>query len=267
MEYNGVIKKMKSYIINNKVHYSLEMNKEILEVNQLIGRKIQLTHTGYSCLHCHDPSRKIFRQGLCYEHFYSQPQTGDWVIRPELSRAHLDIEDRDLEYEKKAQLVPHIVYIANSGTIKIGVTRKSQLPTRWIDQGAHNALAILETPNRYLAGITEVALKSYISDKTNWRKMLKNDIEQQDLQTVKEQLVNYIPEQTRQYIIDNKDSTILDFPVQKYPEKIKTISFDKTNSFEQYLTGIKGQYLIFEDDTVFNLRKHEGYTIKLNIIK
>lgn len=266
MEYNGVIRKMNSYTIGNQVHYSLEMDKELLEMNQLIGRKVQLTHTGYSCLHCHDPSKKIFRQGLCYEHFYNQPQSGDWVMKPELSKAHLNIEDRNLEYEKKAQLVPHIVYIANSGTVKVGVTRKSQIPTRWIDQGAHNAIPILEAPNRYLAGITEVALKNHISDKTNWRKMLKNDIENQDLQTVKETLLPYIPEETRKYIINNNENTILNFPVQEYPKKINSISFDKTNSFEQNLIGIKGQYLLFENDMVFNLRKHEGYRIILNII-
>ena len=88
-------------------------------------------------------------------------------MHPELSTAHLDKEDRDLEYEKKVQLKPHVVYLANSSNVKVGVTRKSQIPTRWIDQGAHEAIEIVEVPNRYLAGITEVALKDYVADKTN----------------------------------------------------------------------------------------------------
>ena len=102
-------------------------------------------------------------------------------MRPELSTAHLGIEDRDLAYEQSVQLKPHIVYLANSSNVKVGVTRKQQVPTRWIDQGAHEAIEILEAPNRYLAGITEVALKEHVADKTNWRKMLKNDIEDVNL--------------------------------------------------------------------------------------
>ena len=102
-------------------------------------------------------------------------------MRPELSTAHLDKEDRDLAYEKKVQLQPHIVYLANSSNVKVGVTRKTQVPTRWIDQGAHEAIEIVEVPNRYLAGITEVALKAHIGDKTNWRKMLTNSFEEGSL--------------------------------------------------------------------------------------
>ena len=115
-----------------------------------------------------------------YNVCYTKLLRADWVMRPELSTAHLNKEDRDLEYEKKVQLQPHIVYLANSSNVKVGVTRKSQVPTRWIDQGAHEAIEIIEVPNRYLAGITEVALKDYVSDKTNWRTMLKNDIKDED---------------------------------------------------------------------------------------
>src|SRR5690606_32085347 len=114
------------------------------------------------------------------------PQAADWITKPELSTAHLDQEDRDLEYEKKVQLKPHIVYLANSSNVKVGVTRKTQVPTRWIDQGAHEAIEIVEVPNRYLAGITEVALKDHVADKTNWRKMLKNDVDDENLFTWRE---------------------------------------------------------------------------------
>lgn len=111
--------------------------------------------------------------GFCKSCFFEVPQAADWVMRPELSKAHLGIEERDLSYEKEMQLQPHIVYLANSSEVKVGVTRKSQIPTRWIDQGAHEAILLVEVPNRYLAGITEVALKNHISDKTNWRKIAK----------------------------------------------------------------------------------------------
>ena len=128
-------------------------------------------------------------------------------MRPELSKAHLDEEDRDLEYEKKVQLQPHIVYLANSSNVKVGVTRKSQVPTRWIDQGAHEAIEIVEVPNRYLAGITEVALKEHVADKTNWRKMLKNEIEDEDLSKWQERLHSFIPEEAQEYFIENNKET------------------------------------------------------------
>ena len=186
-------------------------------------------------------------------------------MRPELSKAHLNIEDRDLEYEKKVQLQPHIVYLANSSNVKVGVTRKAQVPTRWIDQGAHEAIEIVEVPNRYLAGITEVALKAHVSDKTSWQKMLKNDIEDVDLTEWRSKLKAYIPEEVLEYFIPSNKETHLEFPVLQYPEKVKSLNLEKTPSYEGVLKGIKGQYLIFEDQTVFNIRGHEGYYVGIDI--
>ena len=186
-------------------------------------------------------------------------------MRPELSTAHLGKEDRDLEYEKKAQLQPHIVYLANSSNIKVGVTRKSQVPTRWIDQGAHEAIEIVEVPNRYLAGITEVALKDHIGDKTNWRKMLTNNVDDEDLVTWRNKLKEYIPEEAIDYFIDNNQESHMEFPVLQYPEKVKSLNLTKTPIYKGILKGIKGQYLIFEDNTVFNVRGSEGYYISIRV--
>lgn len=186
-------------------------------------------------------------------------------MRPELSTAHLDKEDRDLEYEKKVQLQPHIVYLANSSNIKVGVTRKSQVPTRWIDQGAHEAIEIVEVPNRYLAGITEVALKDHIGDKTNWRKMLTNNVDDEDLVAYRNKLRQYIPEEAAPYFIESNQESHMEFPVLRYPEKVKSLNLEKTPHFKGVLKGIKGQYLIFEDNTVFNVRGSEGYYISLGI--
>jgi hypothetical protein len=185
-------------------------------------------------------------------------------MRPELSTAHLGIEDRDLEYEKEVQLKPHIVYLALSSDVKVGVTRKTQVPTRWIDQGANSAIEILETPNRYLAGITEVALKDYVADKTNWRKMLKNDVPQLDLTAIKNHLAQYIPDEAKEYYLkDNTKKLDLEFPVLRYPDKIKSLNLIKTPEYSGLLKGIKAQYLIFEDNTVFNIRGNEGTVITL----
>jgi len=261
MNYQGVLTKMQ---VEHKavIQYYLIFKDDFLHVNQLLDKTIVINHTGFQCLSC-GKDKKIFRQGFCYQCFYEIPQAADWIIKPELSKAHLNQEERDLEYEKSVQLQPHIVYLANSSNVKVGVTRKSQIPTRWIDQGAHKAIALVEVPNRYLAGVTEVALKAYISDKTNWRKMLKNDIVDQSLLEWKSKLKEYIPAEARPYFIESNLETHLNFPVLQYPDKPKSLNLDKTASFTGKLKGIKGQYLIFEDQTVFNVRGNEGYKVEL----
>ncbi len=264
MKYSGVLKKM---ITENAspVQYYLDLENDFLNLNQLLDRTVEISFKKYQCLSC-GKDKKIFRQGFCYDCFYKMPQTGDWIMRPELSKAHLGIEDRDLTYEKAAQLQAHIVYLANSSNVKVGVTRKSQLPTRWIDQGAHEAIEIVEVPNRYLAGIAEIALKEHVSDKTNWRKMLTNNVIDADLNEEKEKLFPYLPDEVKPYYLENKSKeTEIDFPVNRYPTKIKSLNLEKTPTFKSKLNGIKGQYLIFENGTVFNVRNWEGYVVEFNI--
>jgi hypothetical protein len=140
------------------------------------------------------------------------------------------------------------------------------VPTRWIDQGAHEAIAIVEVPNRYLAGITEVALKEKVADKTNWRTMLKNEITDENLIEYKNKLRDFIPEEVKEYFIENGTETQLNFPVIQYPDKLKSLNLEKTPEFSGILKGIKGQYLIFEDNTVFNVRNNEGYVVNLTIL-
>ncbi len=261
MEFKGVLKKMRTEHLEI-VQYYLEMYNDNLNVNQLINKNIELILDGYECLNCHD-SKEIFAQGFCKLCFFETPKAGDWVMKPELSKAHLGIEDRNLDYEKLVQLQPHIVYLANSSNVKVGVTRKLQVPTRWIDQGAHEAIEIVEVPNRYLAGITEVALKQYVADKTNWRNMLKNDIEDVDLKEWREKLKQYIPNETMPYFIESNSETKINFPVEKYPTKVKSLNLKKQKSYKGKLVGIKGQYFIFEDETVFNVRSNEGLVVRL----
>ena len=264
MQYTGVLKKM---ITENSspVQYYLDLENDFLNLNQLLDRNLKISFKKYQCLNCGE-DKKIFRQGFCYDCFYKMPQAGDWIMKPELSTAHLDIEDRNLEYEKSVQLKPRIVYLANSSNVKVGVTRKSQIPTRWIDQGAHEAIEIVEVPNRYLAGIAEIALKEHVSDKTNWRKMLTNNVIDVDLNEEKEKLFPYIPDEVKPYYLENKSKEIeIDFPVNQYPTKIKSLNLDKTPTYQGKLKGIKGQYLIFEDGTVFNVRNWEGYVVEFDL--
>lgn len=262
MQYQGVLKKMSTENLEI-IQYYLDMGSDFLNMNQLLGKTIELSFEKYECLNCH-LNKEIYRQGFCKSCFFETPNAGDWIMRPELSKAHLDIEDRDLEYEKKVQLQPHVVYLANSSNVKVGVTRKQQVPTRWIDQGAHEAIEIVEVPNRYLAGITEVALKAHVADKTNWRKMLKNDIEDASLQEWQQKLKAFIPAEAQEYFIQNNTETHLNFPVEKYPKKPKSLNIKKESSYTGKLVGIKGQYLIFEDETVFNVRANEGLVVNIN---
>ena len=158
------------------------------------------------------------------------------------------------------------MYLALSSEVKVGVTRQTQVPTRWIDQGAIQAIPIVEVPNRYLAGITEVALKNHYADKTNWQKMLKNDLPVVDLLKEKASLKYLIPKEVQEFYYSEKNNLYeLHYPVLQYPNKVNSLNLDKSPNFSGKLTGIKGQYLMFEDGTVFNVRTFEGYVVKISI--
>ncbi|SDB57457.1 Protein of unknown function [Flavobacteriaceae bacterium MAR_2010_188] len=261
MMYQGVLTKMETEF-EDPIQYYLVFESDFINLNQLLEQSLTIEFIKYQCLNC-GMDKPIYRQGYCQSCFFDIPQAADWIIRPELSTAHLDQEDRDLEYEKRVQLKPHVVYLANSSSIKVGVTRKSQIPTRWIDQGAHEAIEIVEVPNRYLAGITEVALKDHLSDKTNWRAMLKNDIKDEDLNEWRANLKKFIPDEAQEYFINSSKETNIYFPVNAYPKKPKSLNIIKQFKYTGVLKGIKGQYLMFADDTVFNIRSNEGLVVNL----
>lgn len=264
MQYQGVLTKMQTEL-GSPIQYYLVFEDSFINMNQLLDKEIEINFVGFQCLNC-GKKKKIYRQGFCYECFYSSPAVGDWIMRPELSTAHLGIADRDLDYESKVQLQPHIVYLAAASEIKVGVTRKTQVPTRWIDQGATQAIAVVEVPNRYLAGITEVALKDHYTDKTNWRKMLQNSVEVFDLVAEKVKIESLIPAEVKEYFYSQKNDLYeLQYPVLSYPSKVNSLNLDKTPSFSGKLTGIKGQYLLFENGTVFNIRGSEGYVVSINV--
>lgn len=263
MNYQGTLSKMQTEF-GNPIQYYLVFENSFLNLNQLLGKPMEIEFQGYQCLNC-GKAKKIFRQGFCYDCFMSSPAVGDWIMKPELSTAHLDIEDRDLEYEKRMQLQPHVVYLALSSEVKVGVTRKTQVPTRWIDQGAVQAIPIVEVPNRYLAGITEVALKNHFADKTNWQKMLKNEVPNMDLIAERNKVFDWLPTEVKDYFPKEEKIIQLDFPVLQYPKKVTSLNLDKTPNFSGTLIGIKGQYLLFEDGTVFNVRTYEGYVVKMSL--
>lgn len=261
MKFQGQILKMCTQ--NGKpIQYYLNLSQDILNMNQLIGKKLKWKMVGYQCVNCGN-DEKIYRMGFCKKCFFESPYASETIIRPELSTAHLGIGERDLAVEESIQLAPHIVYLAYTGDVKVGVTRESQIPTRWIDQGATFALTIAKTDNRYEAGMIEVAMKEHLADKTNWRKMLEDDFEDDlDLADFREKIKDYFPEDFKNFYSSENEMVRLDFPYEA-PEKISTISLDKSPKFEGVLRGIKGQYLSFEGGTFFNVRAHEGFVVEL----
>ena len=263
MTFKGQIIKMLTQI-DTPIQYYLNLSGDLLCVNQLFGKKLRIEHVGFQCIECGE-NTPIFRMGFCKKCFFESPYASESILKPELSQAHLGIEERNLEVEQQIQLQPHIIYLAYTGDIKVGVTRESQIPTRWIDQGATLALPIARTNNRYEAGIIEVELKKHISDKTNWRKMLQ-DKPQDNLNLIhfKNQIIQYFPEESKKFILEEQNLWELHFPYT-VPEKISSISLDKNPKFEKFLIGIKGQYLCFSTGEVFNIRNHEGYVIELSI--
>jgi hypothetical protein len=264
MQYEGALTKMQTEM-GNPIQYYLVFDDGFINMNQLLGKDMEITFLGFQCLNC-SKKKKIYRQGFCYDCFYSSPSAGDWIMRPELSTAHLGIADRDLDYETKVQVQPHIIYLALATEVKVGVTRKTQVPTRWIDQGAVSAIAIAEVPNRYLAGITEVALKNHFTDKTNWRKMLCNECLDADLISERARLADLLPDEVKEFYANGThDIYHLDYPVLEYPKKVTSLNLDKEPFFRGKLTGIRGQYLLFEDGTVFNVRGYEGYVVRIAV--
>lgn len=248
----------------DEVRYQLTLGEVHLDMNRLIGEDLTITYEGkIHCIRCGRQTARSFAQGYCYPCFTSAPETEECVLRPELCRAHEGIA-RDIAYAREHCLIEHVVYLSLTSGLKVGVTRHTQIPVRWIDQGAVRAIEVARTPNRYTAGLMEVALKAHMDDRTNWRKMLSGSIpEQVDMTAAKQRIIQILPAELRSYVSGNDTVLELKYPVKKYPEKIKSIDLEKESQVTGRLAGIKGQYLIFHDNRVINLRKFGGYLITL----
>ena len=264
MTYEGNLLKMR-VALEDPVQYTLMLGEDAIDMNTLLGQEIHLAFEGrINCINCGRLTKKAFGQGFCYPCFRDAPQNAECIVRPELCRAHLG-EGRDVDWEKEHHLQPHIVYLAQTDKVKVGVTRSTQVPTRWIDQGAWKAMPIAEVPYRYLARKIEVALKARFTDKTNWRNMLKNVTD--DAMRVEDYCQSAhqaLPDDLQQYLLDECQVTEIHYPVEQYPGKVKSLTLDKHPVISSTLLGIRGQYLILEDGQVFNVRNHSGYFVHLS---
>lgn len=259
--FSGNLLKMKSDL-QNPVKYNLPIGNELLPLNPLIGKKIQMKFEGQiNCIATGEQIKKSYNQGYSYKSFITLARCDVCIVKPEL--CHYDEGTcREPQWGEKHCMQPHIIYLANTSGLKVGITRKSQIPTRWIDQGATEALPILEVPSRYQAGLIEVKIKESMADKTNWRKMLQGPSESLDLYQYQEEVFESFGPEIDEFDAIDLEEEIIDihYPVEIYPEKVKSLSFDKISVVEGTLQGIKGQYLIL-DTGVINIRKHQGYYI------
>lgn len=248
-----------------RVEYHLPTHDGLIGINGLVGSNITLRFTGtIKCVSCGKVTKKSFAQGYCYRCFISSPQTEECLLKPHLCQAHLGVA-RDMEYATEHCLIEHYVYLARSGGLKVGVTRHTQIPTRWIDQGASQALIIAKTPNRYLAGAIEVELMKHFSDKTNWRAMLTNSEPPFDLLEERERAISVLDGELGQYFVNDMEVRSLYYPVVAYPVKVASLNFDKTLIITGILEGIRGQYLIFKEGKVINLRTFTGYEVEIGL--
>ena len=273
MKFSLVLKKMLSEL-TKPVTYKLSFLDGELILNNYIGCKLTLEFlNSISCLNCNKKTRRSFGQGYCYVCFKKLAACDLCVLKPETCHYHLGT-CREPSWGDANCMISHIVYLANTGSLKVGLTRNNQIPTRWIDQGATQALPIFRTKTRQVAGFVEVLYKQYVSDKTNWRVMLKGNSESIDLYKQNKFLETNVKfalnglyekfgiESIQPFIEDN--CMQIEYPVKIFPKKISSHNFDKNPLVEGTLQGIKGQYLLL-DTGVLNIRKFTGYHICLTI--
>ncbi|PTX51486.1 uncharacterized protein DUF2797 [Melghirimyces profundicolus] len=246
------------------ITYRFKVEGEELPLNGLLGEEIRIDFTGEkACIYCGRPIKKTYNGGSCYPCFRDRAENDLCIVKPHQCHYHKGT-CRDPSFGETHCMQPHVVYLALSDDVKVGITRKTNQINRWIDQGAVAAVPIAEVPDRKTAGEIEVHLAQTIKDKTNWRRMLKNEIADKDLSDVRSSLMSRIPARYRDFFDDRREVCTFQYPQKKIPEKIKPLNLDKENRIKGRLIGVKGQYLIF-DCGVLNIRKFCGYKVKVSI--
>ena len=275
IEATGHLEKMQATLDSEgNVDYMLPMDTQRIPMNALIGETIHLEYMGdIHCVHCGRRSKKSFSQGYCYPCFTRLPQCDTCIMSPEKCHFHHGT-CRDPEWGEKYCFTDHFVYLSNTSGVKVGITRGTQLPTRWIDQGATQGLPIFRVQTRYQAGLIENCLREHISDRTHWQKMLKGNSDPVDLPALRDELM--VKSEEGLVLLEqehglralqrlfNEKITDIQFPITQFPEKVKSFNFDKNPLVEGLLLGIKGQYLIM-DSGVINIRKFTAYNVKFTV--
>ncbi len=268
----GILQKMRTELADD-VQYRLPLGETEIPLNELIGQPIQLNWLGaINCIHCGRKTKKSFSQGYCYPCFTKLPQCDRCIVSPEKCHFY-EGTCRDEAWGERNCFTSHFVYLANSSGVKVGITRGSQVPTRWMDQGAIQALPIMRVDTRQQSGFVERLIGEHVSDKTNWRAMLKGQVDPLDLKAERDRLFELcadgLSELEQQFGLQalqrlpDAEQVEINYPVLNYPQKVSTFNFDKTAEVSGVLQGIKGQYLIL-DTGVLNIRKFTAYQVALS---
>ena len=254
-----------SHIDSDPIQYFLKLERESVAITPEVGKRLTLTFSGtINCVECGRKIRKTYNDGYCYPCFRDLPENAICGVRPELCE-HENGDEKDQKFFQKYCNIDHLVYLSLTSGVKVGVTRYYNIPSRWIDQGAVLGLVIAKVPQRKFAGQIEVALAQNMPDKTNWRKMLKGDFDGADLNMFRQKALEWFPVDLRKYALEKEELHVLKYPVISTPEKISSHNLDKEPEFTDTLTGIKGQYLIFENRAI-NIRKYSGYRVKFSFL-
>jgi len=268
----GTLRKMSSQL-RSPVEYQLRLGDAEVPLNPLLEKKISLHFSGQiNCVKCARKTSKSFNQGYCYPCFQRLAECDSCIIHPE--RCHFDQGTcKEPAWGERFCMQDHIVYLANSSGLKVGITRGTQVPTRWVDQGATQALAIIRVRTRLQSGAVEVMFKQHVADKTNWRDMLKGEATTLDMHAKAAELISKCESDLKELedkfgffaisVLNGVDTVNIEYPVVTYPEKVTSLNFDKTPIVEGALLGIKGQYLIL-DTGVINMRRFSGYEVALH---
>lgn len=282
--HTGIVVKMPVRLEDGVARYTLRLEhpgqrtrdssdpQSQLDPATLTGHGIRIEHTGeYVCVRCGRSVKKLFGEGFCFPCFRDAPEASECIVKPELCMAHLDGDwGRDPQWEQDHHNQPHVVYLALTSALKVGVTRGTQVPVRWIDQGAASAVVIAHVPYRHLAGRIEVALKALYTDRTAWQRMLKDEQPPEpvdlavEMDRIRDHLGTSEPELV-QYLVPGArlEPTRIAYPVEEVPNKVKAVSLARTPVLESILRGIRGQYLIFEGGSVLNVRRHSGFVVRV----
>ncbi len=264
---------MNTELVNGVANYSFTADSRNL--NDLIGHEVSIKFLGkINCIHCNRVTKKSYSGGHCYPCSIKLAECDLCILRPHTCHFHKGT-CRDEEFAKSHCFSEHVVYLAASSGVKVGITRVTQIPTRFIDQGASFALPIFKVKSRYHSGLIEDLLSETMSDKTDWRKMLRGEVGDFDLEDMRDAIFSkfgqFLDELEEKHVdlaidyLENENLIAINYPVLEYPTKINSINLDKTTEINSKLMGIKGQYLILKD-SVLNIRNHTGYNISLEIL-
>jgi hypothetical protein len=270
----GVIRKLKSVFkdSNTPIEYYLPIGDQEIALNQYIGQSLHLKFSDHiQCLYCEKKTKKSYQQGYCFPCAQTLARCDLCIVRPEKCHYRLGT-CREPEWGLKNCFIPHIVYLANTSGLKVGITRETQIPTRWIDQGASQALPLFWVNDRYQSGLIETKLKQWMNDRTDWRKMLVGAGEQRELKIDRDEVLQKFSADlplgldlnlTDVHVLEEAESVQIQYPVLNYPSKVKSINIEKQPEIKSVLTGIKGQYLLLEEG-VINVRNLGGYFLSLS---